>query len=208
MFDYPVVADVDADDHAEILVCHNTMGLDSVMSVYGDADATWADARGIWNQHAYGITNINDDGTVPVNPTPSWADTNTWHAAMSLSSFADGVDLSVEILQICEDECAVNKVFVSWRVWNYAEEPLPAGMDLTLYADDGIAETAIITLQTDAEIPAGWTGQAQVTEITRDDLMRAERLFLVVDDDGTGVGTLAECSEDNNRVVETGPFCD
>ncbi len=208
MFDYPVVADVDADDHAEILVCHNTPGLDSVMSVYGDADATWADAREIWNQHAYSITNINDDGTVPTSPTPSWSDTNTWHAGMSLSSFADGVDLSVEILQVCEDECAVNKVFVTWRVLNYAEEPLAAGVDLTLYADDGISEMNIITVQTNAEIPAGWTGEAQVTEITRDDLMRAERLFLVVDDDGSGAGALAECSEDNNRVVELGPFCD
>lgn len=207
MFDYPVVADVDADDHAEILVCHNTLGLDSVMSVYGDADATWADAREIWNQHAYGITNINDDGTVPVNPTPSWSDTNTWHAGISLSSFADGVDLGVEILEVCEDECAVNRVFVTWRVFNYAEQPLPAGMDLTLYANDGTRDTAIAVVQTDAEIPAGWTGEAQVTEVSRDDLMRAERVYLVVDDDGIGAGVLAECSEDNNRVVYTGPFC-
>ena len=81
-------------------------------------------------------------------------------------------------------------------------------MNLTLYADDGIAGSAILALQTKAEFPSGWTGQTQVTKITRDHRMRAERLILVVDDDGTSTGTGAECSKGNNRVMETGPCRD
>jgi len=33
--------------------------------IYADAQNRWADSRGIWNQHAYAVTNVNDDGTIP-----------------------------------------------------------------------------------------------------------------------------------------------
>jgi len=33
--------------------------------IYADAQDRWADSRGIWNQHAYAVTNVNDDGTIP-----------------------------------------------------------------------------------------------------------------------------------------------
>jgi hypothetical protein len=33
--------------------------------IYADAKNRWADSRSIWNQHAYAVTNVNDDGTIP-----------------------------------------------------------------------------------------------------------------------------------------------
>ena len=33
--------------------------------IYADAQNRWADSRSIWNQHAYSVTNVNDDGTIP-----------------------------------------------------------------------------------------------------------------------------------------------
>ncbi|MED5374209.1 MAG: VCBS repeat-containing protein [Myxococcota bacterium] len=209
MFDYPTIADVDGDHNAEILVCHNSpLGGMKPMSVYGDADSTWADARPLWNQHGYSINNINDDGTIPAGPQYAWQDHNTWHGALAESSpFEDGMDLAVEILEVCEDECAVNRVFVTWRVLNYAEVDLEAGVSLALYADDGGTRTLVGTVETKELIPAGWTGNAQVTELTRDDLMRADKLWVVVDDDGTGASAIGECSEANNETVRTGGFC-
>lgn len=35
------------------------------LRVYRDARDRWAPARQIWNQHAYSVTNVNDNGTVP-----------------------------------------------------------------------------------------------------------------------------------------------
>ena len=35
------------------------------IKVYRDSHDRWASSRPLWNQHAYNITNINDDGTVP-----------------------------------------------------------------------------------------------------------------------------------------------
>jgi len=37
----------------------------SGLRVLSDMNDQWARARRIWNQHAYAVTNINDDGTVP-----------------------------------------------------------------------------------------------------------------------------------------------
>jgi hypothetical protein len=33
--------------------------------VYADGKDRWVDSRSIWNQHAYAVTNVNDDGTIP-----------------------------------------------------------------------------------------------------------------------------------------------
>ncbi|MHB8416807.1 MAG: FG-GAP repeat domain-containing protein [Myxococcales bacterium] len=33
--------------------------------VYADAQNRWVDSRPIWNQHAYAVTNVNADGTIP-----------------------------------------------------------------------------------------------------------------------------------------------
>jgi hypothetical protein len=37
----------------------------SGLRVYADATDNWASSRPIWNQYAYAVTNVNDDGTVP-----------------------------------------------------------------------------------------------------------------------------------------------
>ena len=54
-----VPADVDGDNHVEIVLGHG--GGDAnigAITVYGDADNTWPPGRKIWNQHAYNITNV------------------------------------------------------------------------------------------------------------------------------------------------------
>src|SRR5262245_58181145 len=38
----------------------------------------WMPSRPLWNQHAYHITNINDDLTVPVSETPNWLSYNNY----------------------------------------------------------------------------------------------------------------------------------
>jgi hypothetical protein len=35
------------------------------LRIYRDARDRWASSRSIWNQHAYCVTNVNDDGTIP-----------------------------------------------------------------------------------------------------------------------------------------------
>ena len=70
----PLVVDVDADGSAEIIVVENNHGSPGFngIRVYGDRDNAWVGTRGIWNQHAYSITNVNDDGTIPAQPKANW----------------------------------------------------------------------------------------------------------------------------------------
>ena len=49
MMDCPVIADVDADGHVEILVAH--ANFNTALSAFGDRDDSWAPARKLWNQH-------------------------------------------------------------------------------------------------------------------------------------------------------------
>ncbi|MDR0606371.1 MAG: FG-GAP-like repeat-containing protein, partial [Bacteroidales bacterium] len=78
-YEYPVVADVDGDGHAEILTTSATDAADrsnnhnAKLYIYkGHADHPWAPARKVWNQYMYNAANINEDLTVPsvpLNPT-------------------------------------------------------------------------------------------------------------------------------------------
>lgn len=79
--EYPLVADVDNDGKAEIVVGANDFGRSGVqrgLRVFGDAQDNWVGTRGMWNQHSYHITNIADDGSIPASESPSWIATNTY----------------------------------------------------------------------------------------------------------------------------------
>ena len=67
--EYPVVADVDADGQAEILVSgYTTTYAQQRLYCFESGSAPWAPARNVWNQPGYHVTNINDDLTIPRNP--------------------------------------------------------------------------------------------------------------------------------------------
>ena len=80
LIEYPVVADVDNDGSAEIVVVSNeTFGNQTpLLQVIQDVDDRWIQARRIWNQHAYHVTNIREDGTLPSPPVNNWETLNTF----------------------------------------------------------------------------------------------------------------------------------
>lgn len=69
--EYPVVADVNGDGHAEILIARspspwNNTNPQGSITVYGSATPeAWSSARKVWNQWAYSSVNINEDLSVP-----------------------------------------------------------------------------------------------------------------------------------------------
>jgi hypothetical protein len=74
-YEYPLVADVDADGHAEIVaVANNNCGFGSQQGVYvfGDPAGGWVPTRRIWNEHTYHITNVAADGTIPAIELNNW----------------------------------------------------------------------------------------------------------------------------------------
>ncbi|MFT3924875.1 MAG: VCBS repeat-containing protein [Myxococcales bacterium] len=61
----PVIADVDNDGSAELLLPAFEAGDSAVLTVISGAPGAWMGARRIWNQHAYHVTNVHEDGRIP-----------------------------------------------------------------------------------------------------------------------------------------------
>ena len=43
-----------------------------------DVEDRWIQARRIWNQHTYHVTNVREDGTIPQHEPPHWEALNTF----------------------------------------------------------------------------------------------------------------------------------
>lgn len=79
--EYPVVVDVDNDGSAEIIVVSNQypgVTASPTVQVIRDKLDRWIQARRIWNQHTYHVTNVREDGTIPQLELPSWKRLNTF----------------------------------------------------------------------------------------------------------------------------------
>jgi hypothetical protein len=82
--EYPVVADIDNDGSAEIVVVSNEpIGagggvLPPPVQVIRDVEDRWIQARRIWNQHTYHVTNVREDGTIPQVEPHHWELLNTF----------------------------------------------------------------------------------------------------------------------------------
>ncbi|UCE38094.1 MAG: hypothetical protein JSW00_02315 [Thermoplasmata archaeon] len=82
----PVIADVDLDDHAEIVVPsgngYSGGGADynRELLILGNDD-TWVECRPVWNQMAYYFTNVRSDLSI-TNDYQPWKTHNTWRTQL------------------------------------------------------------------------------------------------------------------------------
>ncbi len=93
----PTIADIDNDGDAEIIFSANAEAhfirewwTDPGVEIWGDRRGRWVGARRIWNQHAYHIDNVEEDGTIPRHPTPSWEGHNSFR-----QNFREALDVLV-----------------------------------------------------------------------------------------------------------------
>jgi hypothetical protein len=84
LIEFPVVADVDNDGSAEIVIVSNWgwfgQPIGPTVTVIRDQQDRWIQARRIWNQHAYHVTNVREDAVIPLQPKKSWELVNTYRA--------------------------------------------------------------------------------------------------------------------------------
>ena len=89
--EYPVVADIDNDGSAEIVVISNAILGDSsspTVQVIRDVEDRWIQARRIWNQHTYHVTNVQEDGTIPQVEPKNWEHYNTFRTNIQIENGA------------------------------------------------------------------------------------------------------------------------
>ncbi len=209
--EYPVIADVDADGRAEIIVGNDGGGgadANKGLRVIGDADDNWVTVRQVWNQHQYHITHVNDDLTIPTPTEANWPLFNTFRqAGIGSIPATSAPDLWPEVVEVCQDDCGLDATVVV-RVVNGGALVAAAGVGVALYAEDAQgARTLLDWTETVAAVDAGMLSDSVLLIATPGDLTAAARVVVVVDDDGAGVGALNECDEDNEIDVDVSGVC-
>jgi hypothetical protein len=206
----PVIADVDNDGAAEIIVGTNDFECGDVLMscnkgftgirVFGDANDNWVTTRRIWNQHAYHINNINEDGTVPQSEAASWTDHNTYRLNQQTELNPQAApDLIIEEPQADLDGClAVIRVWVT----NAGAARVGAGIPVSFYADAQANALPIYLGQAVTRLPLE-PGDSERVELRVTVPAGGPYTFVAVADDlmgAGGVGTQNECKEDNNSL--------
>jgi hypothetical protein len=111
----------------------------SGIRVYSDVNDKWVRSRTIWNQHAYAVTHINEDGTVP--KTSDWK--NNWDNP-KLNNFRQNVpgtqngqstgDLTAGVSQAYS--CGTSGAELSAPICNRGADDIAPGLSVGFYVDN------------------------------------------------------------------------
>jgi len=202
--EYPIVADVDGDFKAEIIVSTNNesgqgaIG-DAGIEVFEDRLDNWVGTIPIWNQHTYHVTNVEADGGIPSPEPPNWS-TPAGNPHNSYRRNGQGEldtlcapDLSPTDLDVPSLPCP--DLEMSVRVLNLGCLGVGPGVNVSFYN----GATLLGVVQTQGPIVAG--GSETVTLSVPDPGGAPFEITVTVDDDGEMNGVLNECIEDNNTTA-------
>jgi len=208
LWEYPLVADVDSDGHADIVVASNRYsGLQcpgavktTGVRVFGDTLGKWVRTRRIWNQHAYHVTNVEEDGTIPTVEAANYLDprlNNFRQNVQPLGEFS-APDLIVDAFPICTDGYAIVA-----RVRNVGEAAVPPGVVVGFYDGDpsngGTQIGQDVTTQTLYSL-----GSEDLRLVPA--AAPSGQIYVVVDDD-VSPKSWVECRPDNNTAGPIDPNC-
>ena len=189
LHELPTVADVDGDGHAEIIVpnggSHNEVphwGL----YVLGGALDDWAEGGAVWNQHAFSITNVNDDLSIPPVPNSNWPEHNSFRSGDLLAPYDGALPDAVPLAATCHVECSLGRAYLVAGIGNAGMGALPAGTRLIIETPDGqeLSRMSVGALQ-----PAGVSPALRVplSPNQGEVIVRVEH-------------EAADCNPDDNRV--------
>ena len=155
LIEYPLVADIDNDGQADLLVVSNAYAFTCVgnttrhsgVRVFSSMDNNWVVTRRIWNQHAYSVTNIEEDGTVPVHPRTNWLvpGLNNFRQNKQPGLEFAAADAVVSVTGQCDPGVGITYRVV---VRNVGEASLPPGVQTELVVDPLGTNRVLTTLVT------------------------------------------------------------
>jgi hypothetical protein len=189
--EFPLVADIDRDGHANIILSSNdyTIAGWNGIRVLEETTGVWASARLTFNQSAYDPAQCEDDLSIPTAAS-SGGRTRTQE---SWSALPDGAaDLEPYIVGVCED-CSDTHLEVYVALQNVGTVFAPPGVAVSVYGLSGTSTTLIQTLSTTEPVDPG-ERQAPLTFSVPRTSVGTSGLSVAVDT----AGAIVECDEANN----------
>jgi len=210
LIEYPVVADIDNDGHADIVAASNAYARDcddgvnprqSGIRVF--SDSTWVRTRRIWNEHAYHITNVNEDGTIPQFEAVNYKqpDLNNFRLNKQPGGEFSAPDGIVSIAPVCAGEYGLLAT-----VQNVGEAALPSGVVVGFYEGDPPGGTLLGSMETTRPL---YSLDSEKLFLPLPDAPSNGHLtvYAVVDDGGSPHPAWTECRTDNNTSPPTSGQC-
>lgn len=205
--EYPIVVDVDNDDHAEIVLVENNYtrnrcadGTPSTTGVraFGHPFNQWVRTRRIWNQHGYHVTNIHEDGTLPLREERNYANPrlNNFRQNVQPDGLFDAPDLVLRDPSFSTAACGAGALLLRVRVVNEGRAGAPAGVPVSFYVDGAFAGRVVTTRPL---LP----GASELVELRYEPVTAGVTYSVtaVVDDPAHDpVPGLNECRPDNNGI--------
>ena len=205
--EYPVVADVDNDGQADVLLVANGQYFgcggerQTGLRVFGSKNSSWVRTRRVWNQHSYHITNVEEDGTIPQKELPNWTQPGLNNFRQNKQPGAEFA--APDAVVTLEPKCAGDYGVIA-TVRNLGAAPLEAGATVELFK--GAAPgTSLGTLSTTLRL---YPAQAEQLEFAlgaahQDLSSGASTAYAEV----TPLAGDQECRTDNNSSGETRLEC-
>lgn len=181
------------------------MGPSAGIIIYRDMNDSWVSSRRLWNQHAYFITNINDDLTVPRTSEAlmNWEqdDLNNFRENVQGDMVpGDAVDLTIRDPSM---ECtAGGGAEFTVTLCNRGTKPAGSGTRVAFYIEVGGELEVLCIAETTGILRPGLCETIRCTSETRP--LSSDTVYVVADPDSN----YGECIEENNSgVLEDIPDC-
>ena len=202
----PVIADVDNDGNAEIVIPENgsRSGREGI-DVWSDTSDNWVRTRRIWNQHGYSVTNVTESGAIPASPEPNWSNPrlNNFRQNVQPAGLFNAPDLVVGSALGVAESCPFDAVEVVTLLSNEGALAVSPGLAVRIEVFDGDERIGTVDTATTTRLGPGLDELVEaVVPLSRDADAPLE-IRVTVDPDGE----VNECDEDNNVFVSSDVTC-
>ena len=226
----PIVADVDNDGRADVVVPSDSIqgdgycadqnpehqtglphgGVTQGIFVLKDPMNRWMPSRPLWNEHTYHITNIKDDGTIPASESPNWRRYNNYRQNVQgkivipvAQSDATGRGTPPMDQTDCSKQWKLQA-----QVCNRGAADIATMMPATFYGKDPRMDpnAALCTAYTIAPIAPGRCAIVSCEWMSPPPSGSVD-VWLRVNDDGKGGRPQTQCKNDNDLAFLPGTMC-
>ena len=217
---YPIVADVDADGSAELLVLGRFGSghtYQAYLNVFKSASTPWAAARKVWNQYMYNVTNVNEDLTVPqylFNNATAFTDpqgvvrrpfNNFLQQATTIDQYGRPFYAVTDVaLTNLNQQIVSDSTVITLTLCNQGDINLVAPYYITVYAGTyGGTVIRTVDVNNNLMVDSCTTLAFSIGNVDFCNMQNVNDLIVSVNDAGTGVaqegGQQPECDTTNNR---------